>query len=391
MDLLNEYRERSYFRMPGECNVFFQSLIRQITIYCDRSGKGNGYRVLGMFIVQFLLNKHIITYGENRDLTVYYDKETVTDAINADKAFIRALGPVPRNTPNVNEFKKRVPEIDLPSEEYDLGSSIGLSRPDPRAKRHITLINKFIQQLIQVGRFNCSHVEELKNYAQLYLRGYTTQFQRKGLEGTELVDAGGYQIAGKQVELEDFVYDPNFRVTYTTAKSLLKQAPTQAATQEDVILNSPDIVYLFFFLYYIPTFIRKKVGNTDLMQQYILNTDSIEEFEERVRDFYDNLNDRIAEATEDENFRQVERLEELLADTEDTLSLVEDFKSHTREYMFGMTGSNKQLAKLIDDDDDEDLVFNTVHTKVSTPSTISSTASSAPTKRFAQLIDDDDE
>jgi hypothetical protein len=239
MDLFNEAKEFSYLRMPSSCNGMFQSLMRQISKYIGVSEKGNAYRVLGLFLVQYLLSKYIITYGENRDLTVHYTKEEAVGAIEADKAFIDKIGIKPRNEEHINRFKKLAPDITLPTAEWDLGSSIGISRPagtgelGGKAPRTSTNVNNFISALIVADRFNCSHVEDFKNYAETHLRGYTTQFQRSR-EGQEIFDREGYTTSNS-LALKNFVFDPNYVTKYATRKSLLRQQEEATTDDKDLL------------------------------------------------------------------------------------------------------------------------------------------------------------
>ena len=368
MNLINEYKERSYFKMPGSCNSEFQSLMRQIGDYCKLTGKGNEYRVPGLFVVQFLLNRHIITYGENRDLTVYYSMTEAVDAIKADRVFITTMGPIPRNTANIKAFEQEVPEVNLPSAEWDHGSSIGQDRPAPVAKRHTTLVNTFVADLIKMGRFNCDHVDDFKNYAHMYLRGYNTQFQRGGLEGQQFVDKGGYEIPGKKVELKDFVFNPNYNVTYATAKSLNINQP-QAVYDKELLLKNPDIVYLFFVTYFIPTFISIYTDNdTTVISDILLTTNSIREFEEKLESERKRVNTlRLKELTTGgDETEELENLEDQIKLLKYFISNVEDFKNHTREYVFGVDVDKRLTAREEDTiksrlsykgDEDED-IFN---------------------------------
>ena len=346
MNLINEYRERSYFKMPGSCNKEFQSLMRQIGDYCKLTGKGNEYRVPSLFVVQFLLDRHIITYGEDRDLTVHYSLAEAADAIKADNMFTTNMGPIPRNNANVKAFEREVPEVNLPSAEWDLGSSVGITRPEATAKRHTTLVNSFVSGLISMGRFNCTHINDFKNYAHMYLRGYTTQFQRGGREGQQFVDVGGYEIPGKKIELKDFIFDPNYKATYVTTKRLSQQSQAQTVDNRELLIKNPDVVYLFFVTYYIPTFIlmynRGNLGDTTQISDLLVTTNSIEEFEQglvaerkRINSLYISELARLAKINNDDT-EVSDDLEEKLSTVDDFILNVRDYKEHARDYIFGV-------------------------------------------------------
>lgn len=381
MDLLNEYRQRTFFSMPGGCNEKLQSLLRQISDYCGVNRKGTPYRTTALFVVQYLFERHIITYGEDRDLTVHYSKEEAEQAIAADKEYLEKMGGgnVQRNDVNVERFKKLAPDVDLPSWELDLGSAASGFRPpeDAKKSKDVNFINRFISTLIQTGRFNCTHVDDLVTYSERRLRGYYSPKFRGKREGQAYTDVEGYEITGKTVQLADFKFNPDYKVSYVTTSKLSKQEPQKTtASQKDLILNNANSVFLFFTAYYIPTFILsyRSMGDTTAISDALIASSSIEDFEKRLE-----ASKEIVPTMKEYDDDQIE---EIINNIDDFLDITQDFKEHTSHYMFGVADTTSQDL----DANFYDIIMSTPESPILTRSTRRTGAK----KKSMPVIDEQD-
>ena len=342
MDLLNEARQKSFLLMPGDCNNKLQSLYRQISDYCITAGKGTAYRDAVLFIIEYLYYSDLITYGEKRDLTVYYDKDSASSAIAADLAFLDRMGPIPRTEQNIERFNKLEPNISIPEGEIDFGSASRGDRPPSLTPSDTKYINNFIGTLINTGRFNCSHVDDLIRYTEQNLRRFYTTFYRGQREGRVYTDKGGVETVGR--ELPDFKFNPNYRLTYNTIGKLLKQQPKATTiNSQDIILSNPNSVFLFFTAYYIPALLLSLVDVEDARERISDNL----MVSRSIEDFIQHL-ERDKEIVSKLRNYDDEQIEELNDITDMFIDLTIEFKEHTEEYMFGRTqGSDVDEFELV--------------------------------------------
>lgn len=398
-NLLNEARVSNYLLMPIECRDKFNALYDQVRIFmlaqhgrmstADVEAKTpTVYRNRLVFIKRFLYSNNITTYGENRDCKFYYTPEEAEVVHRLEAQIYKHLGPVAHTKENMLEKLEDVPLLDDSGSVVMQGNKpalLGFAYNDALCQEdfanqyfsgkieHTTPINSLIQQLIASGRFNCSHYDALEEYFTEHLHGLSTTLQRQRA-GESIQDIYGNVI--KDIpDVGEFKLKSDHVTKYRSKRVREAEAAAKQLTPEnkETLKRNPQIVYMFFSIYYIPLLAERFIkGIPSLISTLGVDTEEYMDAIDNRPDFFEDklftyltfsdvvdihafearmtterakikrnrdimINPRSTESLDKEyNDVELELILLLIRFVDYILAITTEFKTHIDEYMFSV-------------------------------------------------------